>query len=106
MQAAFQALHVGNAKGTQIEYGARVFRDDVCARATLDDAGVDGDAALRIIPSFDAGELPRQFVDGVDPFLWCQASMRSAATHDQFGFTDALAGRLQQMRLRSGVFES
>ncbi len=75
MQAAFQASHVRNPKGAQIEYGARVFRDDVCVRATLDDAGVDGDATAKIIPSFDACELPRQFVDGVYPFLRCEARM-------------------------------
>src|SRR5260370_19854508 len=78
-----------------MEYGARVFRDDVCARATLDDDGVDGDASAKIIPSFDACELPRQFVDGVDTFLRRKTRVRGAAMHDQFGFTDSFARRLQ-----------
>src|SRR5713226_2223312 len=105
VQAAFQTSHVGNAKRTQIEYHARAFRDYVHARAAFDYAGVDGDAAAKIIPSFDARDLPRQFVDSVDPFLRRETRMRGAAMHDQFSLADALAGRFQQAARAEGRLE-
>ena len=89
-QAAFHAAHVGNPQGPQVKNGAGAFGNYVRARAAFDDAGVDGGAAAIIIPSFDARELPRQFVDGVDPFLWGKARVRGAAMHDQLGFADSL----------------
>ncbi len=105
VQSALQVAHVGDAKGAQIEYSARAFRDDVGPRAAFDDAGVDGDAAAKIIPSFDARELPRQLVDSVDPFLRRKTRMRGAAMHDQFSFTGTLAGRLQKAARAEGRLE-
>src|ERR1700682_2662068 len=102
VQTAFHAAHVGNPHGTKIKNSARVFRNYVRARAAFDDAGVDGDAAAKIIPSFDPCELPRQFVDGVDTFLRCETRVRGAAMHDQFGFADSLAGRFQQAARAEG----
>src|ERR1700694_5800501 len=101
-RASIQAAHVGNAKRTQIENGALAFRDNIRVRAPLDDAGVDGDTAAKIIPSCDARELPRQFVNGVDTFLRCETRVGSAAMHNQFGFADPLAGRLQQAARAEG----
>src|SRR5260370_38531851 len=70
VQAAFETAHVGTARRTQIENSAGALGDDVDTRAAFDDAVVVADAEARIIPSFDARELPRQFVNGVDAFLW------------------------------------
>src|ERR1700694_3840659 len=102
MQTAFHGAHVGNPHGTKIKNSARAFRNYVRARAAFDDAGVDGDAAAKIIPPFDPCELPRQFVDGVDTFLRCETRVRGAAMHDQFGFADSLAGRFQQAARAEG----
>src|SRR5207247_10341429 len=66
----FEAAHVGNAKRAEIEDRASAFRDYIGARAAFKDAGVDRDATARIVPLLDARELPRQFVNGVDAFLW------------------------------------
>jgi len=96
VQTAFHAAHVGNPHGTKIKNSARAFRNYVRARTAFDDAGVDGDAVAKIIPAFDARELPRQFVDGVDAFLRCETRVRGAAMHDQFGFANSFARRLQQ----------
>src|SRR5260370_20374257 len=97
VQAAFETAHVGTAKRTQIEHSAGALGDDGDARAAFDDAGVAGDAAARIIPSFDARELPRQFVNGVDAFLWRQPGVRRSAMHHQFGLTYSLSRCLQQL---------
>ncbi len=70
LQAAFEAAHVRNAQRAQIKNNSRAFGDDVGARAAFDDPCIDRDAMAEIIPFFDARELPCQFVDGVDPFLW------------------------------------
>src|SRR5260370_21542275 len=102
VQTAFHAAHVGNRQGTQVKYSAGAFRNYVRARAALDDAGIDGDAAPKIIPSFDARELPRQLVDRVDSFLRCEARVRGAAMHDQFGFANSLARRFQQAARSEG----
>src|SRR6266567_1872418 len=91
VQAAFETAHVGTAKRAQIKNSASAFRNDIGARAPFDDAGVDGDAAAKIIPSFDARELPRQFVNGVDAFLWRQPGVRGSAMHDQLGLTYSLS---------------
>src|SRR5713226_6257476 len=96
VQTALHRAHVGNPQGTQVKYSSGAFRNYVRARAAFDDAGIDGDAEAKIVPAFDARELPRQFVDGVDTFLWCETRVRGAAMHDQLGFTDSLARRLQQ----------
>jgi len=85
--------------------GARAFGNYVRACAAFDDAGVDGDAAAKIIPSFDARELARQFVDGVDTFLRCETRVRGAAMHDQFGFADSFARCLQQAARAEGRFD-
>src|SRR6266704_3529131 len=102
MQAAFETAHVGTAKRAQIKNSASAFRNDIRARAPFDDAGVDGDAAAKIIPSFDARELPRQFVNGVDAFLWRQPGVRCSAMHDQLGLTYSLSRRLQQASRTEG----
>ncbi len=102
MQTAFHAAHVGNPQGTQVKYRAGAFRNYVRARAAFDDAGIDGDAAPKIIPSFDARELPRQFVDGVDTFPWSETRVRGAAMHGQFGFANSFARRLQQAARAEG----
>src|SRR6266446_5932685 len=82
VQANFKVAHIGNAKRAEIENGASAFRNDVGARAPLNDAGVDGEAAAKIVPFFDAPELPRQFVNGVDAFLRRETRVRCAAMHD------------------------
>ena len=105
VQAYFEAAHVGNAKRAEIEDRASAFRDYIGARAAFKDAGVDRDATARIVPLLDARELPRQFVNGVDAFLWSKTRVRSAAMHDQLGFTDALARRLQQPARAKRGFE-
>src|ERR1700682_6102295 len=102
VQTAFHAAHVVNPHGTKIKNSARVFRNYVRARAAFDDAGVDGDAAAKIIPSFDPCELARQFVDGVDTFLRRETRVRGAAMNDQFGLADSLAGRFQQAARAEG----
>ncbi len=104
-QTIFQAAHVGRVQRTQIENNSRAFRNDICARAAFDDACVDGDAAARIVPFFDARELPRQFVNGVDAFLWRETGVRGPAMYDQFGFTDPFARRLQQAARTEGRLE-
>src|SRR6266446_9125195 len=82
VQANLQVAHIGNAQRAQIENSACAFRNDVGARAAFNDAGVDGEAAAKIIPFFDAPELPRQFVNGVDAFLRCETRMRCPAMND------------------------
>src|SRR5439155_8418091 len=104
-QTNFEVAHVGNTKRTQIEDSASAFRNYVGARTAFDDPGVDGDSAVKIIPFFNARDLPRQFVNGVDAFLWCKACMRSAAMHDQCGFANSFARRLQQPVLAKGRFQ-
>src|SRR5256884_9835863 len=104
MQANFEAAHVGNTKRTQIEDSASFLRNYVGARTAFDDPGVDGDAAAKIVPFFNARELPCQFVNGVDAFLRCKARMRGAAMYDQFGFADSLARCLQQPAWAEGRF--
>jgi len=96
MQPTFQSAHIGNAQRPQIKSGASAFGDHIGARASFDDAGVDGYAAAQVVPFFNARELPRKFVDGVDTFLRSKTGMRGAAMHDQFCFADSLAGRLQE----------
>src|SRR2546429_3817786 len=103
-QANFEATHVGNTKRTQIEDSASFLRNYVGARTAFDDPGVDGDAAAKIVPFFNARELPCQFVNGVDAFLRCKARMRGAAMYDQFGFADSLARCLQQPAWAEGRF--
>jgi len=105
MQAALQFAHVGNAEGAQVEDGASAFGDDVGARAAFHEAGVDGDAAAEIVPFFEARELLRQFVNGVDAFLGSEAGVRGAAVNDQLGFADSFARRFQQAARAEGGFE-
>src|SRR5947208_781357 len=104
-EANFEAAHVGNAKRTQIEDSSSAFRNYVGTRAAFDDPGVDGDAAAKIVPFFNARELPCQFVNGIDAFLRCKARMRGAAMNDQFGFTDSFARCLQQPARAEGRFQ-
>src|SRR3989442_12267015 len=81
LKAALAPTSFRNAPA-QIENSAGAFRNDVGASAAFNDAGVDGEAAAKIIPFFDAPELPRQFVNGVDPFLRCETRMRCPAMND------------------------
>src|SRR5437660_5951645 len=90
MQANFEAVHVGNAKRTQIEDSARAFRNYVGTCAAFDDPGVDGDATAKIVPFFNARDLPRKLMDGIDAFFRCKACLVIAAMHDQFGFAYSL----------------
>ncbi len=102
MQSPFQAAHIGNMKRTEIENGAGAFRDDIGARAAFDGTGVDGDAATKIVPFFDASKLLSQLVNSVSPFFRREAGMRSAAVHNQFRFADALARSFQQAARAEG----
>lgn len=106
VEATLQIVHVGNAKGAEIEDRAGAIRDDIGARAAFDDASVDGDAASKIVPFFDARELLRQFVNGVDPFLRREAGVRGAAMHDQCGLADTLARGFQQAARTIGRLEN
>src|SRR5260370_14016846 len=105
VQANFEVAHIGNAKRAQIENSSSAFRNDVGARAAFDDAGVDGEAAAKIIPFLDAPELPRQFVNGVESLLRREARMRCAAMHDSLVFTDSLPFRLQQSARTEGSLQ-
>jgi len=105
MQAAFQIAHVGNAEGAQVKDGACAFGDDVSARAAFDETGVDGDAAAEIVPFFEARELVRQFVNGVDALLGSEAGVRGAAVNDELGFADCFARRFQQAARAEGGLE-
>src|SRR5882762_1816098 len=105
MQSSFQAAHIGKAQRAQVKSGAGAFGDYIGAGAAFDNAGIDGYAAAQVIPFFNACELLRQFVDGVDAFLGCETSVRGAAMHDQFGGTNALARRLQKSTRAEGRFE-
>src|SRR6266446_1415570 len=105
MQSSFQAAHIGNAQRAQIKSGAGAFGDHVGAGAAFDDAGVDGYAASKIVPFFDACELLRQFVDGVDAFLGRETSVRGTAMHGQFSDADALARRFQKSTRAERRFE-
>jgi len=74
-------------------------------RVPFDDAGVDGDTTAKIVPFFNARELLRQFVNGINTFLRCETRVRGAAMHDQLSFTDSLARRLQQAARAERRFE-
>jgi hypothetical protein len=93
VQAALQDAHVGNAHRAQIKNGSGVFGDDVGARAAFDDAGIDGYTPAKIVPFFEARELRRNFVDGVNSFLGRETCVRGAAVHCQFGLADSFARR-------------
>ena len=77
--------------GAEIELDAGDLGDHVGACAAFDGSGVDCDAAAHIVPGFEASDLSRDFVDGVDAVLWSQTGVRSAAVDDEFGFADAFA---------------
>ena len=98
-------MHVGDAGGAEIGYGAGAVGDYVGARATFDDVHVDGGAALRIIPICNTRNLVREFVDGVDAFFGGEACVRGAAMDDEFGFADAFARGFQQAAGAEGRFE-
>ena len=57
-QALFEGMHVGGAPSAKIERGLRGFGDDIGAGTSGDDVGVDGDALTKIIPLFNASNLP------------------------------------------------
>src|SRR6266581_595107 len=105
VEAAFDAAYVGISQGPQIQKGASAFRNHVGAGAAFDDVGVDADAAAGVVPLFDARELRSQFVDGVDAFFRREASVGSAALHDEFRLTNAFARGLQQAARAEGRLE-
>ena len=96
VKAGFESAHVRRTPGAQVKSGHGAIGNDVGTRATLDDVGIDGDAAARAVPTFDAGNLRGEFVDGVDAFLRGEAGMGSAAVNDKLRFADALAGSFDQ----------
>ena len=105
MQPAFQAAHIGNAQGAQVKSGASAFGDHVGAGAAFDDAGVDGYAAAKVVPFFDACQLQGHLVIGVDAFLGNKTGVRGAAMDGQFGGTDTLARGFQKSTRAEGRFE-
>src|SRR5689334_14341639 len=92
VQFFFKAVHIGNAESAQVESCAGGFGDDIEPSAASDDVCVDGDAAAQIVPLRDLRDLEREFVNGVDAFLWREARVGSFAADEEFGFADAFAG--------------
>src|SRR5271154_4319221 len=96
VQPALKTLHVSNAQGAEIENHAGAVWDDIGARAALDEPRVDGHAATQVIPFLNARDLPREFVDCVDAFLWCETSVRGPPVYNDLGFADPFPRGLQQ----------
>src|SRR5277367_1966417 len=98
-------MHVGGAPGAQVQRGAGAFGYDVDARAAFDNVGVDADAAARVVPFFDAGDLRGELVNGVDAFFGGEACVGRAAVDGQLCFTHALARSFEQAARSESGFE-
>src|SRR5882762_2293371 len=90
MQALLELAHVREAEGAKVDHGAGTLGDDVDARAALDYVGIYANAATQVVPLLKLRDLLCEFVDCVHTFLWCEACMRSATVHDDFGLAYAL----------------
>ncbi len=93
MEPLFNGFHVGESPGAQIQSGLGLIGDDIGARAAGDDVGVEGDAAARIIPLFNARNLRGKFVNGVDAFFGRESRVRGAAMDDELQLRPRLCAK-------------
>ena len=104
MQLFFDPAHVPKGHRAEIESGASVLGDDVCARTAFDDVRVHADPSARIIPAFEARDLARQLVDGIDAFLGSEPGVCGSATHDQLRLANSFTRSFQEtLRAERGL---
>src|SRR5215467_6970637 len=94
-QALFNFPHVRYTKCTQIDHGLSAVGDNIRTRAAFDDAGIDRNAAARVIPGSDSRDLHCKLVDRIHSFFRREARMRGAAVHGNFRLTDPLASSFE-----------
>jgi len=100
-----QCAYIRDTPGAKVEIDLGAVGDDVRARAPIDDIGVDGNAVTRIVPFFDASNLSSEFVNSVDAPFRVETGVGGTAVNHDFGFTDALAGGLDQSARTEGRLE-
>src|SRR5215510_4360159 len=83
-------------KGAQVNYGFCAVGDDVGTSSAFDDAGVDGDAAARVIPFPGPGNLQRELMNCVNALFGGETGVGGAALDEDLRFPDAFACGLEQ----------
>ena len=96
VESLFQSAHIAEPPGTKIEIDFGGVRNDVRARAAIDEVRVDGHAVTGVVPFFNACDLSGEFMNGVDTLIGVQTGVGRAAMDHELGFPNALTRSLDQ----------